>query len=140
MSLIPRHNLHAIEQLIDQAFTPLRQDLQRANTLTPRVDLRETEDQFEITLELPGIKKEQVAITLHQGTLSVEAENNQETADKNTKVLRQERQYGKFKRSFELGPQVQENAITAHFDNGILTLLAPKIKEQPPAWRRIDVA
>lgn len=139
MSLIPRNSIHELENFFDHAWLPFRQDGGRFGTLAPKVDLRERSDAFEISLELPGIKKENVAITLHNGILTVEAENKEENVEKNDRVLRQERHYGKYVRSFELGPQVQENNVSAKFDNGILTLIAPKLSEIPPSSRRIEI-
>ncbi|MFO1368715.1 MAG: Hsp20/alpha crystallin family protein [Marinagarivorans sp.] len=139
MSLIPRNTLNEIEHLFDHTWLPFRYDGGRFGALAPKVDLKEKDDSFEITLELPGVKKENLAITLHAGVLRIEAESKQETLEKSDKVLRQERHYGKYVRSFELGPQVQDSDISASFENGILTLVAPKHKEVPPATRRIEV-
>lgn len=139
MSLIPRNTLNEIEHLFDHTWLPFRYDGGRFGALAPKVDLKEKDDSFEITLELPGVKKENLAITLHAGVLRIEAESKQETVEKNDKILRQERHYGKYVRSFELGPQVQDSDISATFENGILTLVAPKHKEVPPTTRSIEV-
>jgi HSP20 family protein len=139
MSLIPRSTLNEIEHLFDHTWLPFRNEGGRFGTLAPRVDLKEKDDSFEITMELPGVKKENLAITLQSGVLRIEAESKQETVEKNDKILRQERQYGKYVRSFELGPQVQDSDISASFEHGILTLIAPKHRELQPATRRIDV-
>ncbi|HEY6527885.1 MAG TPA: Hsp20/alpha crystallin family protein [Cellvibrionaceae bacterium] len=139
MSLIPRSTLNEIEHLFDHAWLPFRNEGGRFGTLAPRVDLKEKDDSFEITMELPGVKKENLTITLQSGVLRIEAESKQETVEQNDKILRQERQYGKYVRSFELGPQVQDSDISASFEHGILTLIAPKHREPQPSTRRIEV-
>ncbi|MCB1669179.1 MAG: Hsp20/alpha crystallin family protein, partial [Pseudomonadales bacterium] len=106
----------------------------------PRVDIKELDDHYEVTAELPGVKKEDVHITLEDGILSLEAEASQEDKEEeNGKVIRQERRYGKYRRSFNLGGNVHEEDISASFENGVLKLKAPKAKEETPVQRRIEV-
>ena len=139
MSLIPRNTLNEMGHLLDHTWLPFRYDGGRFGSLAPKVDLKEKDDSFEITLELPGVKKENLSITLNAGVLRIEAESKQESVEKTDKILHQERHYGKYVRSFELGPQVQDSDISAAFENGILTLVAPKHKEIQPATRRIEI-
>ena len=107
---------------------------------TPRVDIKEHDGHYEISAELPGVKKEDLHITLEEGILTIEAESRQESKEeKEGRVIRQERRYGKFTRSFNLGGNVSEEDISANFDNGILTITAPKVPEVTPQQRRIEV-
>ncbi len=139
MHLIPRRTLHDIEHLFDHTLLPFREEGGRFGTLAPKVDLREKDDAFEISIELPGVKTEDVTITLSNGILSVEADSKQMNAEKTDKIIRQERHYGRYVRNFELGPLVQDSDISAQFDNGVLTLTAPKHKATPPSTRRIQI-
>ena len=74
------------------------------------------------------------------GVLTLEAEARQESKEEdNGKVLRQERRYGKLLRSFNLGGDVHEEDISASFEDGVLALRAPKLREIPPRERRIEI-
>ena len=140
MSLIPRNSLFDLDHFFENAWTPF-QNTNRAGNYAPRVDVKEKENAYEISAELPGVDKKDVNVTLHNGVLTIEAESHQEDKEeKDGKIIRQERRYGRFVRSFDLGPQVQDSDITARFDNGVLTLSAPKGSKETPAARRIDIS
>lgn len=102
--------------------------------------MREKEDNYEITAELPGIKKEDVTITLNKGILAIQAESRQEDKEeKNGKIIRQERRYGKFVRTFDLGNQVQDTDIKANFNSGVLRLNVPKVSPESNQAKRIEI-
>jgi HSP20 family protein len=106
----------------------------------PRVDIRETDGHYEITAELPGVSKEDIQIHVKDGVLTLEAETTQEDKEeKEGRIIRQERRYGKFLRSFNLGGDVNEEDIKAIFKDGVLKLEAPKAVEKPVERRRITV-
>lgn len=126
MSLIPKNTLFDFDQFFDQFFAPVKGS-DKESFFTPRIDVKEKEDHYEVSAELPGVKKEDIHITLNNGILSIEAESKQEDKEeKDGKIIRQERRYGKFVRSFSVGSGVKDSDIKAGFDNGILTLQAPK--------------
>jgi HSP20 family protein len=106
----------------------------------PRVDIREVDDHYEITAELPGVAKEDIHVHVKDGILTLEAETTQEDKEeKEGKIIRQERRYGKFMRSFNLGSDVEESDIKASFTDGVLKLQAPKMVEKAPERRRISI-
>lgn len=140
MSLVPRHSLFDLDHFFDNMWSPYRQGESRLGTFSPRVDVTEKDNAYQISAELPGVDKKDVHVTLDNGVLTIEAESNQEDKEeKDGKLIRQERRYGKFVRSFDLGPQVQDSDITANYDNGVLTLTAPKVDKEAPQSRRIEV-
>ena len=96
-----------------------------------RTDIRETEDSYELDVELPGYKKEDVKAQLKDGylTVSVSRNENNDVKDDNGKYIRRERYSGSMSRSFYVGEEVQEADIRARFEDGILKLGFPK--EQP---------
>ena len=105
------------------------------------MDIREANEHYEITAELPGIAREDIQVHVKDGILTLEAESTQESKQEdNGRVIRQERRYGKFMRSFNLGADVQESDIQATFKDGVLTLKAPKAVEKEPERRRIEVS
>lgn len=140
MSLIPRSNLFDIDRFFNDSWP----QFERSDTSTffaPRVDIRDADDHYEITAELPGIDKNDIHVHVRDGVLTLEAERSQEEKqEEKGRVIRQERRYGKFMRSFNLGADVQESDIRASFKDGVLTLAAPKAVEKEPERRRIEVA
>jgi HSP20 family protein len=140
MPLVPRNSLFDHDDLFNSFWAPATSDGEGKSLFAPRVDIREKGDHFEITAELPGVNKDDIHVTLHDGVLTLEAETRQEkNEEEDGKVIRQERRYGKFMRSFNLGDNVEESDISARFNDGVLTLRAPKASEKPPAKRRIDI-
>lgn len=96
----------------------------------PATDISESENAYNISAELPGIRKEDIKVSLHDGVLSIEAESKSEHEEKGDKQIRTERRYGKFVRRFTLGPNVNEQGVEAKFEDGILKLVVPKMTEQ----------
>lgn len=141
MKLIPRDKLLDFDEIVEQFFnTGQNVGESRSGFFTPRVDIHERKDHYEISAEMPGIRKEDLDVTLENGVLTVEAEVNQTAPqDEDSRVLRQERRYGKFSRSFNLGEDIDENDIDATFKDGVLTLTVPKHEPKKPVSRRIQI-
>lgn len=93
-----------------------------------RTDVKENEQGYEVDIELPGYKKEEVKAELKDGYLTVNAsrEMNNDQKDENGKYVRRERYLGNMSRSFYVGENVTQEDIHARFENGILTLQIPK--------------
>ena len=138
MNLLPRNSLFDIDQVFDNWFSS---GLPAAENgfFAPRVEVKEKKKQYVIKAELPGVKKEDIHVTLKNGVLTIEAESEQEDKEeKDGKVIRQERRYGKFMRSFSVGDNVREEDIKAKFDDGLLKLEVPK-DEKADQPRRIEI-
>jgi len=139
MALIPRRNLFDIDRFFNDSWPQLAEP-EAASFFSPRVDIKEAKDHYEITAELPGVKKEDLHVHVHEGVLTIEAETQQEDKEeKEGRIIRQERRYGRFMRSFNLGGEVTEADIKASFKDGILKLEAPKVAEKVPERRRIKI-
>lgn len=137
MSLIPRNSLFDLDNLFS-GWSPWENN--KIGAFAPRVDVKEKGNAYEISVELPGVDKKDVHVSLQNGVLSIEAETKQEhKEEKDGKIIRQERRYGKFFRSFDLGTQVHEKDITANYSNGVLTLVAPKTSQEVSSARRIEI-
>lgn len=141
MNLIPRSSLFNIDRMFDDFWGPMRAGAESPNTaFVPRVDVKDNADHFEISAELPGVKKEDINVTLENGVLTLSAESRQESKEeKEGQVIRQERRYGLYQRAFNVGIGVQEKDIQASFNDGILTLRAPKSKNQDAQTKRIQI-
>ena len=105
-----------------------------------KTDIRETADDYEITMNLPGVKKENVKAELKDGYLTIQATTGSsgENKDKEGKYIRRERSYGSFTRSFDISA-VNAAAISAKYENGILTLDMPKKTPEQEGARRLQI-
>ncbi|MBQ8074187.1 MAG: Hsp20/alpha crystallin family protein [Clostridia bacterium] len=93
-----------------------------------KTDVRETETGYEVDMDLPGFKKDEIKLELNNGTLTVSTQKSMEKKDedKNGKLLRQERYAGSMSRSFYVGEHVTEEDVKARFEDGVLRLSIPK--------------
>lgn len=98
----------------------------------PRVDIHETEGAFVVEAELPGLTKDDIKLSVHESTLTLEGEKRLEEEKKGKNWHRQERSYGKFQRSFTLPSAVDSGKIAATFKNGVLTIELPKSEAARP--------
>ncbi|TBW56480.1 Hsp20/alpha crystallin family protein [Marinobacter halodurans] len=112
-------------------------DLFRRSDWAPAVDIRETPEAFEIQAELPGIRKEDVKVTVHDGVLTLQGERQKQEESGEGKTHRVERVYGSFMRRFTLPDNVSENDINATFKDGVLSLVLKKVEPAQP--RSIEV-
>ena len=99
-----------------------------------KTDVRETENTYELDIDLPGFKKDEVRIDLKNGYLSINAAKglDKDEQDKKSRYIRQERYAGSCSRSFYVGEDIQQEDVKAEFKHGILKLFVPK-KEAKPA-------
>jgi HSP20 family protein len=107
-------------------------------TFAPRTNVAETATEFELSLEIPGMSADDIAIEMHEGRLTVSGERKQEEAVEGKTLHRVERRYGKFARVFKLGTEVNADKITADYANGVLTVTVPKTEKVQP--KRIQVS
>ena len=139
MSLIPRNSLFDLDRFFSDDW-PQSAATRAGTFFAPRVDIEETADHYEISAELPGIGKDDIHVHVRDGILTLEAESaREENEEQKGRVIRRERRFGKYMRSFNLGTDVQEDQIQASFQDGVLTLKAPKVIEQEPERRRIEI-
>ena len=98
-----------------------------------RTDVRETEDTYELDVDLPGFKKDEVTLELKDGVLTIQAVKglDKDEEDKKGKYIRQERYAGACSRSFYVGKGVEPEEIGAKFENGILEISVPKETKKP---------
>jgi HSP20 family protein len=104
----------------------------------PPTDVFEDADGIKISVELPGLTRDDVRLTLENHTLTIRGEKKQVAEEKTTKVHRYERSYGVFERSFTLPNTVDGQKVDARFENGVLTVSLPKAEQAKP--REIPVA
>ena len=105
----------------------------------PSADISETDKEYLIRAELPAVKKEDVKVTVDDGTITIEGDRKQQKEDKNEKMHRVESFYGHFARSFSLPESVDENAIRCESKDGALTVHIPKAQAQKHQPKQIKV-
>ena len=98
-----------------------------AQTPAIKMDVREIGDAYQVHAELPGVKKEDIHVTIEGNLVSISAEVKQEKEVKEgERVLRSERYFGKVSRSFQLGQEIDDGKAVAKFNEGVLELTLPK--------------
>ena len=136
MNLIPRNQIFDMDSLFNDFFhgygrSGLRE--KEGNTLAGmRVDVHETDSSFEIHADLPGVKKDDIKVTLENDVLTVSASKQTDNKEKvDGKVTYRERSSGAISRSFSVVPGTRQQDIEANFSDGVLTLSVPKTEPGP---------
>ncbi len=126
---------------IDRLFDPPLTEMARGSRLfsgwTPALDLYEEKDNLVVKVELPGMKREDIDVSLHEGSLSISGERKSEEKHQDADVYRTERFFGRFQRTVTLPTPVAADKVKAQYKDGILTITLPKTEEAKP--KRIDV-
>ncbi len=105
-------------------FRPVRMDRELPQF---KMDVKETDKSYTVHADLPGVKKEDIHVSIEGNTVSIAAETRSESEQKEgEKVLKRERGYGKVFRSFSLGSDIDEAAANARYNDGVLELTLPK--------------
>lgn len=131
------------DNLFEGFFSPRRMlDVERsgAGALVPAIDVSENDNEYKIRAEIPGVKKEDLNVSVQDGVLTINAESRYEDEEKKEgRVIRQERRYGKFVRSIRLGNDVDTSKVKAEYKDGILELVLPKLDEVKPKAISVDI-
>jgi len=106
----------------------------------PSVDISETNEAFHLAVELPEVRREDVKVSLEDGVLTIQGERKQHLAEKDHKLHRTERSYGRFVRSFSLATVVDETKVTAEFKDGVLHIRLPKLEKAKPKTIEVKAA
>jgi len=104
-----------------------------------KVDISEDENAIFIEADMPGIKKEDVKVSMEDDVLCISAERNQSEEEKKKGYHRIERSWGSLSRSFTVGENVDAEKIEASYDNGVLKIVVPKIEPKPKTGKDIPV-
>lgn len=109
--------------------------------LAPRVDVCETDKEFQVTADLPGIDEKDIDVTLSDGILTIKAERKAEKEEKDEKKSyhRIERSYGRYTRAIPLPGEVDENRVKADFTKGVLTIRMPKSEQARSKVKKISI-
>lgn len=138
-SMIPfGRNMNSLDRMFDEferSFFPT----QRGQVPAFRTDIKDEGDHFLLQADLPGFHKEDIDLHIQDNVLTITANHEEKVENKEEgKYLCRERRVGSFARSFDISG-IQEDAISAAYDNGVLSLTLPKLSEQAPQSRKIAI-
>jgi HSP20 family protein len=126
-----------IDRLFGQPLAEFARTSQLFSGWAPPLDVYEDKDNLYVKAELPGMKREDIEVSLHDGTLKVSGERKSEHKHEEGEVYRAERFAGKFQRSVSLPNPVSADKVKAEYRDGVLTITLPKTEESKP--KHIDV-
>ncbi|KAJ2961778.1 hypothetical protein NQZ79_g3032 [Umbelopsis isabellina] len=148
MSLITVNdpNYDRLERRLNQVFDHFFNDLgwsrkasqESSSGITPAIDISETDKNWVVHAELPGVNKEEIKLEYHGNAMVISGESRRSKDYEKENVRYQERRYGSFSRSVPLPENVDKTKINAKFENGLLEVLIPKSEESTP--RKIEIS
>lgn len=122
----------------NQLFTNW-ENMNLTKSYTPKVNITEDRDTFNIKMELPGLTREDVKLAVENNVLSVSGSKKEETKTEEKNVIVNELFYGEFSRNFNLSKDIKIDAIDAEFKDGILNITLPKVEEAKPVVKEINI-
>ncbi|MBM2828840.1 MAG: Heat shock protein Hsp20 [Actinobacteria bacterium] len=141
----PLRDLSSIQEKMNQLFedtfsrTRGRDEALGKGMWTPAVDIFETEEAVVVKAEIPGVERDQIAVGIKDGILTLHGERKFEKEVKEENYHRIERAYGTFHRSFSLPSSVEQDKISAKFKEGVLEVTLPKKERATPKQIKVDV-
>lgn len=140
-NLIPFRSLDDMRHF-DDLFAHLMGGTPRTNPNLMSIPLDVIEDEGKITIKaaVPGINPEELDITIENNVLTIKGEHKTDEVSETAKVFRRENTYGSFSRSIRLSPQLNQDAVSASFKNGLVTITIPKVEEEKPKSLRIPIS
>ncbi|NVM53284.1 MAG: Hsp20/alpha crystallin family protein [Candidatus Helarchaeota archaeon] len=136
MSLIRRGRnwpFRVFDDIFEDFWEPFDFSIVRTpRVVFPKLDIKEEENEYRITAEVPGYAKEEINIELHDDTLTIFSEHKEETEEEKEGYLYRERSHRSFTRSFKIPDKITHEEIVAKLENGLLTLRIPKKEPEPP--------
>ncbi|HWH68633.1 MAG TPA: Hsp20/alpha crystallin family protein [Candidatus Sulfotelmatobacter sp.] len=126
-----------IDRLFEAPLAELARTSQLLSGWTPALNVYEDKDNLYVKAELPGMKREEIDLSLHENSLSISGERKSEEKYKEADLTRSERFFGRFQRTVTLPTPVAVDKVKAQYKDGILTVTLPKAEESKP--KHIDV-
>ena len=128
------------DRIFDSMFTHDLPQFSSTKSWMLAVDVNETETEFFLSADMPGLDKKDVSIDIHDGVITIKGERAIDNEKSTDDYRIRERQLGSFNRSFRLPDNVNEDKVAAKFKNGVLTVTLPKTKEILPEGRQIKIS
>jgi HSP20 family protein len=128
-----------IDRLFESPFGELARTSQLLSGWSPAIDMYEDENNFIVQAELPGMKKEDLGISLHDGALTISGERRSEEKHEDADTYRSERFFGRFHRTVTLPKAVDADKVKATYKDGVLIVTLPKTEEVKPKHIEVSV-
>ena len=135
-----RNVMTDFDRIFDSMFTNDLPRFSLAESWMPAVDVNETETEYLLSADIPGLDKKDVSIDIHDGIITIKGERAIDNEKSTDDYRIRERQLGSYNRSFRLPDNVNEDKVAAKFKNGVLTVKLPKTKEILPEGRQIKIS
>ena len=129
---------HGMDRMFDDMWMYPIRSRGRERDWLPSADIEERENEYLVSMDLPGMDRDDLKVTIRENRVIIEGERKQERTGEESDLHLVERRYGNFKRSFRLSKAVDAEKIRARYTDGVLTLTIPKSEESKP--REIDIA
>ncbi|MBD3382843.1 MAG: Hsp20 family protein [candidate division Zixibacteria bacterium] len=138
----PYRSMESVQDEVNKVFdsffgTPAMSG--REDAWTPDVDIIEDKDSITVNVDIPGMKKDDIKVSVHDQSLTIRGERRYEKEDKDKNYHRTERMYGAFSRTFSLPSTVEGDRIKANYKDGVLKIELPKVEEVKPKEIPISV-
>jgi len=124
--------LSSLQDELNRLFGASLSDVAANSEWAPAVELSEDKNNLVVTAELPGLKKEDIDVTLLDGVLTISGERKQERKTEEGGIHRSERYFGRFERTITLPSEVAADAVKADYKDGLLTVTLPKSEAAKP--------
>ena len=128
-----------INRLFDAFMTPFERT-EMKNAVSPKLDIAELKDKYEIKAELPGIDEKDINLSVEDGLLTISGEKKAETEEKDKGYYLKECSYGTFSRSVRLPDNIADDKISAQFKKGVLVIDMPKTQQSQSKVRKIAIS
>jgi HSP20 family protein len=140
LKLYGRDPLKMFEDVFNERLTPFISSMGSMITPTFKVDISEDEKAVYLSADIPGVKKEDVKVTMEDNIITICAERTQEEEEKKKNYHRVERSWGSLSRSFTIGDNVDAENVTASYDNGVLKIVVPKKEPEEKKSKEVTVS
>lgn len=137
----PFRDMLSLRADMDRLFSSLfgRVSEEREGFWAPVVDIEEDNDNIMVRAEIPGMKRDDIKVTVHGNVLTISGERKQETETKNKTFHRIERYYGKFSRTITLPADVEPDKVKASYKDGVLNINLPKPEAVKPKHIEVEI-
>ncbi len=141
------HPVEALQRRMNRMFDDFFGDwgiepfgwFERENRFVPSLNINETDKDYKITAELPGMDEKDIELNITDGVVTLSGEKKQESEDKGKGWHRIERSYGSFSRSVQLPGDIDEEKVQAELKKGVLTITLPKTPQAQSKTKKIDI-
>jgi HSP20 family protein len=140
LKLYGRDPLKMFEDVFNERLTPFISSMGSMITPTFKVDISEDEKAIYLSADIPGVKKEDVKVTMEDNIITICAERTQEEEEKKKNYHRVERSWGSLSRSFTIGDNFDAENVTANYDNGVLKIVVPKKEPEEKKSKEVTVS